>query len=93
MAHMAELLRAEEAYLEDRTQALLPPEDGGAAVTLAAPVLLGQEEAIRRRLVRSMARAWAWSSPPPRRRRCWTWGPGAAWTCREACGPSVSGIG
>lgn len=56
MAHMAELLRAEETYLEDRTQALLPPEDGGAAVTLAAPVLLGQEEAIRRRLVRSMAR-------------------------------------
>ena len=56
MAHMAELLRAEEAYLEDRTQALLPPEDGGAAVTWAAPALLGQEEAIRRRLVRSMAR-------------------------------------
>src|SRR5699024_6849457 len=53
---MAEFLRAEETYLEDRTQALLPPEDGGAAVTLAAPVLLGQEEAIRRRLVRSMAR-------------------------------------
>lgn len=56
VARMAELLRVEEVYLEDQAEALLPPEDGADSVTLAATVLLGQEEAIRRRLVRAIAR-------------------------------------
>lgn len=56
MARMAGLLREEERYLEDRAEALLPPEDGAPSVALPAPVLLGQEAAIRRRLVRAMAR-------------------------------------
>lgn len=48
----AEVLRGEEEHLDRETAGLLPPP--GEA--LAWPVLLAQDEAIRRRLVRAMAR-------------------------------------
>lgn len=54
LARTAELLRPEDAHLTAQAEALLPPEEGGA-VTLAVPVLLEQDLALRRRLVRAMA--------------------------------------
>lgn len=49
------LLRVEDEHLRREAEALLPPVEQGA-VTVPATVLLGQDEALRRRLVRTMAR-------------------------------------
>ena len=55
IAGAAGLLRAEETHLEAECAALLPAPEGDR-VTLPANTLLGRDQAIRRRLVRAMAR-------------------------------------
>lgn len=55
MAGMAALLREEERHLQREADGLLPEGDG-REIALPAPVLNGQDLALRRRLVRTMGR-------------------------------------
>lgn len=55
IAAAAEVLREENEHIQQEAEKLLPPVEDGAAV-LPAPVLRGQDAALRRRLVRTMGR-------------------------------------
>lgn len=56
IAGAASLLREEEAHLAREAEALLPEAAGDGSIALPVPALLGQDRALRRRLVRLMAR-------------------------------------
>lgn len=56
IAGAAALLREEEGHLEREAEHLLPEAAEDGSVALPVPALLGQDLALRRRLVRAMAR-------------------------------------
>lgn len=55
IACAAELLREENGHLLREAEALLPPKKGGEEEMVPVPLLMAQDGALRRRLVRAMA--------------------------------------
>jgi len=56
IARSAQMLRSENECLQRQAEALLPPWDGGDAVSVPLALLEQQEEAMARRMVKTMAR-------------------------------------